>query len=640
VKEQEDLLRHQVLEYEKKRLSGAAEAELASEDWLWPLDRKVDVPREFPNPNMTLSMRLLAQEQNKGATTELNEDDAQLIDEDDVDEDELDEEDELDDEQDEDETAREESEEGEVTEHDTGPVESEHAQLTNTKPAVPVACGLHMFDARLEPAGPSEFGALGLHSELAGELQRHFNITQPSDIQSLTVPVVLQGHDVIVAGQTGTGKTLAYLLPLMQRLRALQSRADFKRRGQRARVLIVVPNRELVTQIVAVAAKFERVVVLDHNNSMQKHPADHMVVYGTGQGLRTIRREAIDITNGVELLVSTADRLMEHVSSKHLSLDDTAAVVFDEADTLFMNPTQRQHIQALLTELRHVTQRRHDTGAAINSKRQAKLEKMQRTITGQDLPNKDNLTHVSLQPIQHLFVSATISREFAQMLLENFKNAKQAITSHVHKSVSKLRQEFLFGAAGDFKRRLLFDTLGKHKNKRTIVFCNTLEQCKAVFQLLSKKGYSCAVLHGDTPPKRRAEHFDNFNSGECRILIATDVASRGLDMRVNVEHVILYDFPRNVIDYIHRIGRTARAGNNGYVTAFIGRTDQSLAEQIKKAYADGRSLEDIVKRAGKSTRDRKIKNATPKTNKKPTFIIDKDGNIVEYTPPEKQNKKV
>lgn len=88
-------------------------------------------------------------------------------------------------------------------------------------------------------------------------------------------------------------------------------------------------------------------------------------------------------------------------------------------------------------------------------------------------------------------------------------------------------------------------------------------------------------MHGDAPPKRRAEHYDTFNSGESRILIATDVASRGLDMRVTVEHVILYDFPRNVIDYIHRIGRTARAGNNGYVTAFIGRADQSLAEQIK-----------------------------------------------------------
>lgn len=124
------------------------------------------------------------------------------------------------------------------------------------------------------------------------------------------------------------------------------------------------------------------------------------------------------MTNGVELLVSTADRLMEHVTNKHLSLEDTVCVVFDEADTLFMNPTQRQHIQALLTELRHVVQRRHDTGAAINSKRQAKIEKLQRAVTGENLPKKD--TSVS-QPMQHLFVSATISREFAQMLLENFK---------------------------------------------------------------------------------------------------------------------------------------------------------------------------------------------------------------------------
>jgi superfamily II DNA/RNA helicase len=128
---------------------------------------------------------------------------------------------------------------------------------------------------------------------------------------------------------------------------------------------------------------------------------------------------------------------------------------------------------------------------------------------------------------------------------------------------------------------LLLDTLSKHKHKRTIVFCNTLEHCKAVHTLLEHRGYSCAVLHGEALPKRRAEHYSSFNAGERRILIATDVASRGLDMRVSVEHVILYDFPRNVIDYIHRIGRTARAGSSGYVTAFIGRADQYLAEQIK-----------------------------------------------------------
>lgn len=128
---------------------------------------------------------------------------------------------------------------------------------------------------------------------------------------------------------------------------------------------------------------------------------------------------------------------------------------------------------------------------------------------------------------------------------------------------------------------LLFDTLSKHKNKRTIIFCNTLEHCKAVYNLLDAKGYSCALLHGEAQPKRRAQHYAAFNAGESRILIATDVASRGLDMSVGVEHVILYDFPRNAIDYIHRIGRTARAGNSGYVTAFVGRADHYLAEQIK-----------------------------------------------------------
>ncbi len=130
------------------------------------------------------------------------------------------------------------------------------------------------------------------------------------------------------------------------------------------------------------------------------------------------------MTNGVELLVSTADRLMEHVTNKHLSLEDTVCVVFDEADTLFMNPTQRQHIQALLTELRHVVQRRHDTGSAINSKRQAKIEKLQRAVTGENLPKKESVS----QPMQHLFVSATISREFAQMLLENFKVSTSALS--------------------------------------------------------------------------------------------------------------------------------------------------------------------------------------------------------------------
>lgn len=242
-----------MLEYEKKKLNGATEADLASNDWLWPLDRKVDVPREFPNPNITLSMRLLAQDRDREAGKEVDQiDETQFVDED-VDEDEEefddDEDEEHDDEHEEDETEHHTRRGLTEREGETESAEPEYAQLTNTKPAVPVACGLHVFEERLS-ASASEFTALGLKPELVEELQRQFNITQPSDIQTLAVPAVLQGHDVIIAGQTGTGKTLAYLLPLLQRLRALQARADFKRRGQRTRVIIVVPNRELVAQIV------------------------------------------------------------------------------------------------------------------------------------------------------------------------------------------------------------------------------------------------------------------------------------------------------------------------------------------------------------------------------------------------------
>jgi superfamily II DNA/RNA helicase len=159
------------------------------------------------------------------------------------------------------------------------------------------------------------------------------------------------------------------------------------------------------------------VIVLDHTISQHKQPKDHVVVYGLGSG-RSARREAIDMTNGVDLLVSTTERLAEHVTSGHLSLEDTLAVVFDEADTLFMQPVQRQHVLALVTQLRAVMQRRHDTGAMISSKGRARIEKLHQASGPALSQDSASAAH---QPIQHVFVSATISKEFAQMLLDNFK---------------------------------------------------------------------------------------------------------------------------------------------------------------------------------------------------------------------------
>jgi superfamily II DNA/RNA helicase len=128
---------------------------------------------------------------------------------------------------------------------------------------------------------------------------------------------------------------------------------------------------------------------------------------------------------------------------------------------------------------------------------------------------------------------------------------------------------------------LLFSTLKKYKGERTIVFCNTVEICKSVCTHLEKTGYSVLVLHSEMHPKKRRASFEAFNAGEGRILVATDVASRGLDLGNKVEHVVLYDFPTNVLDYLHRVGRTARAGKPGHATAFIGRSDHRLATTIR-----------------------------------------------------------
>lgn len=129
---------------------------------------------------------------------------------------------------------------------------------------------------------------------------------------------------------------------------------------------------------------------------------------------------------------------------------------------------------------------------------------------------------------------------------------------------------------------------------RTLIFCNSVHSCKDVFTRLQQKGYSVSLLHSDLDVKRRKRGFEEFMQGDTRILVATDLASRGLDLGSRVQHVILYEFPTNTIDYLHRIGRTARAGQPGFVTALVGRKEQRLATLIKQTLEEGRSLAEIT----------------------------------------------
>jgi len=194
--------------------------------------------------------------------------------------------------------------------------------------------------------------------------------------------------------------------------------------------------------------------------------------------------------------------------------------------------------------------------------------------------------------MQWVWVSATVSEPFGEFISEKFPDTVQAFHPKIHKTVDGLKQHFLFGK-GDFKKDMLLETLQRNKGKRTMIFCNSLDRCKLVHTLLDSRGYKTSLTVSTQASRKRASNFSEFASGQTPILISTDLASRGIDTTVHVEHVILYDFPQNVIDYIHRIGRTARNGTRGLATSFIGKWDQALAQKIRTAFENEASLSSV-----------------------------------------------
>ena len=393
---------------------------------------------------------------------------------------------------------------------------------------------------------------LGIGEDLIKALDVHWHIRHPTEIQQLTIPPFMEATNLLIADQTGTGKTLSYLLPMLERLAQWERKNPyFKRRGQRARVLILLPNRELVAQTLNV---LEHLVSSD--DRFQKWQ-----VYGMAGGVETIKKERVRLNDGLDVLISTPDRVLMHVEFEHLYLDDTTIVIFDEADTLMSSRKSNEATQNFMTKIRQVIA---------------------------------NQTSTHAKHVQFICASATVSPPLMEFLKKEFGTSMTSVVGNdIHKSARSLRQDFLFGASGDFKRRLLFSTMKKHAGKRTIIFCNTQAQCKGVTTLLNKNGYPAVAMTSDMPPKIRQRNFLKFGNNETHILVSTDLASRGLDLGATVEHVILYDFPTNTIDYLHRIGRTARAGAAGMVTAFLGKDDQGLAASIRDTLASGKSLASI-----------------------------------------------
>ena len=357
-----------------------------------------------------------------------------------------------------------------------------------------------------KPLTDITFSSFDLHPALLAGLEAAgFSRTTP--IQAMTLPVALPGGDVAGQAQTGTGKTLAFLVTVMNRLLTRPALAD--RKPEDPRALILAPTRELAIQIHTDAVKFGADLGLRF-----------ALIYGGGDYDK--QRELL--TQGVDVIIATPGRLIDYVKqSKVVSLHACEICVLDEADRMFD--------LGFIKDIRFL------------------LRKMPERTTRQTL----------------LF-SATLSHRVLELAYEHMNEPQKLVVETEFITAAKVRQKVYF-PANEEKIPLLIGLLSRSEGARTMIFVNTKAWVERVARSLEKAGYRVGVLSGDVPQKKRESLLNRFQKGQLEILVATDVAARGLHID-GVSHVYNYDLPFDAEDYVHRIGRTARLGAEGDAISF------------------------------------------------------------------------
>lgn len=340
--------------------------------------------------------------------------------------------------------------------------------------------------------------------------------TTPTPIQELSIPHLLDGRDMIGIAQTGTGKTAAFILPILQNMSA--SHKTVKPRSPR--VLVLAPTRELAAQIgdsFATYGKYTRY--------------KHTVVFGGVGQTPQVRA----LSKGVDCLVATPGRLLDLIQQGHIRLSSVEYFVLDEADRMldmgFLN----------------------DVNKIVDM-----------------LPKKR----------QSLFFSATMSPEISALARKMLSNPAQVEVTPQATTVERIEQ-FIFFVDSDNKNELLLHLLrGKHLDC-VLVFTRTKHRANKVTEMLNKNNINAGAIHGSKSQAHRTKTLQNFKSGQLRVLVATDIAARGIDIE-DISHVINYDLPNIPESYVHRIGRTARAGAEGTAYSFCAADERDFLREIEK----------------------------------------------------------
>ncbi|NBS15669.1 MAG: DEAD/DEAH box helicase [Gammaproteobacteria bacterium] len=364
-----------------------------------------------------------------------------------------------------------------------------------------------------------DFTSLGLDQSLLEAIAEQ-GYTTPTPIQSQAIPAVLEGRDLLAAAQTGTGKTAAFTLPLLQRLIDQGTQQKPLSPGRSPRILILVPTRELAAQVSESVANYGK-----------RTPLRQAVIFG-GVGMQP---QINALRSGVDFLIATPGRLLDLVAQGHAKLNRIEVLVLDEADRML------------------------DMGFIRDIKKIVTMVPKVR---------------------QNLLFSATFSKEIRE-LASGLLYKPQSIEVAARNATADRVEQHAYQAQKDYKQPLLVHLMTSGLWGQTLIFTRTKHGANRLSQQLERDGFLVGVIHGNKSQSARTKALNDFKEERIQVLVATDIAARGLDIP-ELPHVVNYELPDVPADYVHRIGRTGRAGAGGVAISLVSREEAVQLRDIER----------------------------------------------------------
>ncbi|MDA3914958.1 DEAD/DEAH box helicase [Oleiagrimonas sp.] len=361
------------------------------------------------------------------------------------------------------------------------------------------------------------FDTLGLSPALLRAISDQ-GYTEPTPVQAASIPVVLEGHDLLASAQTGTGKTAGFTLPVLERLFPNGKRPG-DTRASRPRALVLTPTRELAAQVHA--------SVRDYGKYLKLSSTSIFGGVGMGNQIQQLRR-------GVDIVIATPGRLIDHMQQRNIDLSGIEILILDEAD--------RMLDMGFLPALKRIL-------SVVPGKRQT------------------------------LLFSATFAPAIKTLAAQFMHDPKEVQIAKANTVVSTVSHR-VHPVDAERKRDLLLHILAEDSRRQTLVFARTKHGSDKLCKHLSNSGLRCAAIHGNKSQNQRTRALADFKSGKVNVLVATDIAARGLDIE-QLPMVINHDLPMVAEDYVHRIGRTGRAGTEGLAISLVSHEESGLLRDIQ-----------------------------------------------------------